>query len=780
MTLEIFLVLSILSAALFLFITNWVRMEVVALLTLGCVALTGLVTPAEALSGFSNPAVVTVWAILVLSGALVRTGVARQIGHVVLHMAGDSDIRLLGIVMLTVGVLSGFMNSIGVASLFLPVLIDISRRRNQPPSKYLMPLSFAALMGGMTTLIGTPSNILISESLSEAGLRPFQMFDYTPIGMAVLIAGSLYMLILGRHLLPKRDIAKELDSSNQADVETLYDLQERMVFLHIAPDSQLAGKTLAETRLGSAVGLNVIAVMRNDQTQLAPDAGFRLQSDDRLLVEGKLEQLSEFHNQNNLILEESDFSIDKLISDEFELVEAQLTDKFSLLGQTLRKIEFRHTYDLIVLAIQRGKETLRTNMENIYLQADDILLIQGKIPQIEQLRNHPGVLLSKPKSLEAYKLEERFIAARLPENSRLAGKTLIEGRLGEAFGLNVLGIERAGQTILMPSPQERLESGDVLLLKGRKIDLKVIEGLQKLEIETGAPPDLVELESEQTGMAEVVLSPHSSLEGKTLQELNFRAKYGLTVLAIWRKGRAYRSNLRDMPIQFGDALLLYGARQQMRILGSETDFLVLTEEAQTAPRVAKAPAALLIMALALLPAILGWVPLAISAVVGMALMVVTGCLSMEEAYQSIDWQAVFLIAGMLPLGIALENTGAASYLSNGVINLVGELGILGVMGGLYILAALATQVMPNPAVVVLLAPIALSTAVNLGVSPYPMIMAVAIAASAAFLTPVAHSTNVLVMGPGGYRFVDYLRVGFPLLLVTILVVLFVVPIILPF
>ena len=408
------------------------------------------------------------------------------------------------------------------------------------------------------------------------------------------------------------------------------------------------------------------------------------------------------------------------------------------------------------------------------------MLIQGRRQQLDELSAEVDLEISKPESLESYNLEERLMMVRVPEDSTLVGKTLVESRLGDAFGLGVLGIVRAGITDLMPAPDERLQSGDTLLVKGKQSDLLMIEGLQSLEIETGAPPALGTLESEETGLTEAVLSPRSTLVGKTLRELNFRAKYGLNVLAIWREGRAYRSNLRDMPVLFGDALLLYGPRRRLRMLGSEPDFLVLTEEAQVPPRIEKAPLALLVMALVLIPVIFGWAQIAITVVLGVAAMILTGCLTMEEAYRSIDWQAVFLIAGMLPLGIAMEQSGAASFLGNGVINLVGGLGVMGVLSGLFFLTAFSSQIMPNPAVTVLMAPIAINTAVNMGVSPYPLMMAVAIAASSAFLTPVAHAANVLVMGPGGYRFSDYIKVGFPLLLVVWLVMMLVLPFVWPF
>ena len=229
MTFEIIIVLTILVLAIVLFITEWVRMDVVALLVLGSLAVAGLVTPSEALSGFSNPAVVTVWAVLILSGGLARTGVAGLIGRRLMQLAGDSEIRLLVIIMLTVGILSGFMNDIGVASLFLPVVIDIARRTKQPPSKLLMPLAFAALLGGLNTLIGTPPNILISEALKEAGLRPFQMFDYTPVGISVLLVGTAFMALVGRRLLPSRDPAREFPQPREKDFKSFIELHDRMV-----------------------------------------------------------------------------------------------------------------------------------------------------------------------------------------------------------------------------------------------------------------------------------------------------------------------------------------------------------------------------------------------------------------------------------------------------------------------------------------------------------------------------------------------------------------------
>jgi len=780
MTQDIAIVLMILGVSVVLFVTEWVRVDVVAMLVLACLAITGVLTPEEALSGFSNTAVVTVWAILILSAALSRSGVAGLIGHRMLALAGTSEVRLIVVIMLTVGILSGFMNSIGVAALFLPVVIDISRQRNIPPSKLLIPLAFAALLGGLNTLIGTPPNILISDALVAANLQPFKMFDYTPVGVIVMLAGVIFMALVGRHLLPSRDIARDYADSGNQDYKDLYDMDEHMVLLHLPPGSILAGKSLAQSKLGAVLGVNVIAIIRNGQTQLAPDPRDILQAGDRLLVGGRLDVLTELQDRQHLVLEDESLTIEKLKSAEIEMVEAALTPNSTLIGKTLHQTKFRQRYGVIVLAIWRGEHIWRTKLEMIPLQSGDILLIQGHHTQLDTLREESDLLISDAQGAKVYQLEELLMVVHVPPDSILVGKTLAGSRLGDSFGLGVLGIVRQGETQLMVDPEEQLQAGDTLLVKGKEDDLLMVEGLQNLQVETLKPPEIDALESEEVGLQEVVLSPHTTLAGKTLRNLHFREKYGLSVLAIWREGRAYRSNLRSMKLRFGDALLLYGPREKIRILGSEPDFLVLTEAVQEAPRLEKAPIAILIMALVLLAVIIDSVNIAIAAVAGVVLMILTRCLTMEEAYRSIQWKAVFLIAGMLPLGIAMQKTGSASLLAERLVSLIGDFGPEAVMAGLFILAALASQVMPNPAVAVLLAPIALNTAGDLGISPYPLMMAVAVSASAAFLSPVGHPANILIMGPGGYRFSDFTKVGLPLTLVVLLVVMVVLPIFWPF
>ncbi|MCL4265678.1 MAG: anion permease [Anaerolineae bacterium] len=787
MTPSIALTLVILFLATILFITERLRMDVIALLVLGSLALTGLVTPAEALSGFSSPAVVTVWAMFIISGGLSQTGIANLVGRQIMRLAGANEVRLLVVIMLTAALLSAVMNNVGVAAMLLPVVMDITRRINRPPSKLLMPLTLGALLGGLTTLIGTPPNILVSDALYEYGLTPFGLFDFTPTGVLILGVGILYVVFVGRRLLPARNPAQESAQANQNDLGGVYELLDRTFVIRFPANSPLVGMTLADSRLGSALRLNVVAILRHGRTHLAPRPDTVLQTGDRLIVQGRADHLAELHGRQQLTLQTIDPALQEAIAQEIGQAEARLPPRSSLIGQTLFQSDLRARFGVNVKAIWRQGVLHRANLQDTVLQADDVLLFQGPRTRLDAIQDATYFdnfrLLSDTQLAETYQLPEQLIALQIPADSTLAGQTLAESRLGDAFSLTVLGIVREGETHLTPEPEETLLANDLLLIRGKPDDLLTLRGLQEVEIESESNhllPDLSALESEQIGLAEMVLSPYTTLRGQSLRQLNFREKYGLTVLAIWREGHPLDANLRDVPLQFGDGILLYGPREKLRLLGSEPDFLVLTQSAQAPLRQEKAPVALLIMVVMLTPVLLGWLPIAIAAVIGATLMVLSRCLTMEEAYRFIEWPAVFLIAGMLPLGIAMEQTGAASFLANGFITVIGGLGPRVVIAGLFVLTSLATQIIPTAALVVLMAPIAFNTASDLNLSPYPLMMTVAIAASASFASPVSHPANVMIMGPGGYRFSDYLKVGIPLTLLVLVVAVLFVPVFWPF
>jgi len=599
---DIALMLAILAVSVLLFIVDWLRVDVVALLVLLTLILTGLVTPTEAFSGFSSPAVVTVWAIFIVSGGLLHTGVANLVADRLLQIAGTRIPRLTGLLMATVGLMSAVMNNVGATAVLMPSVVSMSRRVRVNASRLLLPLAFGSLLGGMTTLIGTPPNILVSDALRTAGLEPFSMFDFAPVGFTVLIMGVVYMVLIGRRLLPDRSPAE---------------------------------------RLAAAAGPEV---------------------------------------------------------------------------------------DLVDL----------------------------------------------------YRLGERLFRARIPHGSVLIGQTLAECGLRQDFELSVIGIERRGESRLAPAKDFVLRRGDVLLVEGMVDHLVWAEATGRLEVQPEVGVDDKDLQSGAIGVAEVLLSPHSRLVGKTLSDIQFREKYNLSVLAILRDGRPQRTGLAELPLRFGDTLLVQGPRANFRILQREPDYVVLGGiEEEPAIRARKAPLAAGLVLVMLGMVVAGWLPIMAAALLAGVLMVITGCLTMDEAYQSIEWRAVFLVAGMLPLGIAMENTGTAEYLARLMVDLVGDSGPLAILIGFYVMTNLLTQFISNAASTILIAPIAIGVARSVGSDPRTLLMAVAVAASAGFLTPVGHQANVLVMGPGGYRFRDYIKIGLPLDLLTLAVVIIVLPLVFP-
>lgn len=779
MTPEIFLVLAILAAAVVLLITEWIPMEVTALLALGVVAVTGVVKPAEALAGFSNPAVVTVWAVFILSGGLTRTGVAKVIGDFVLRIAGRREATMVVVIMVTAGGMSAVMNNVAVAALMLPVVMDIARHTGTAPGRLLLPLAYGSLLGGLTTQIGTPPNILVTDALLEAGLDSFSFFDFTPVGLAVMAAGTAFMTLVGRHLLPRASAVSPASAGRGSDWKARYDLQERLFHMRVPTGSILVGKSLAQIRLGSILGWNVIAIGRGEQSITAPGPADTLRPGDLLTVEGRIENLSELKNWYELDVESREVGFQEFLVDDLATVEGELKSTSPAAGGTLNSLDFRGRFKVNVLAFRRGGQVKRTNLQDETLQPGDILLVSGPQERLSEMEAAAGFNRLRPVAAEElqelYHLPERRMVMRVPASSGLVGKSLSESRLGDALGIHVLGVLRGDAPAIVPEPGEILQAEDRLLVQGRLPDFDILRGLEEMVFVRESRPNTEDLLSAEVGLMEAILSPQTTIEGKTLRQIQFREKYGLNVMALWRRGKVHSARLREMKLEFGDALLLLGSRQKLQMLGREPDFIVLTQTAQEELRSHKMKLSVLILGGVLLPVLLGWVPIYIAAVMGAALMVLSGCLTMEEAYRQIEWKAVFLIAGMLPLGGALNQSGAARLIAEGVVGLVGPYGPNAVMLGLIALTFLATCFIPTAALVVLMAPIVLNTSANMGLAPQGLMMAIAMAASASFATPISHPANILVMGPGGYRFIDYLRVGGLLTLVTLVVLMTVMP-----
>ncbi len=782
MTFEIAIVLGILAVSLILFVSEVIRMDLVALLVLGTLAVSGLVTAPQAFAGFSNSAVITVWAMFILSEGLTRTGIADVISHQVMRLAGRREIPMIIVIMVTAAVLSAFMNNIGVAALMLPVVVDIARRTRIPASRLLMPLAYATLLGGLMTLIGTPPNLLVSEALTQNGYEPFALFDFTPVGGAVMVVGVIFVAVVGRLMLPKTR-AERSKHRSQRSLRSRYKLQERTFMMRVPVDSVLVGKTLAESRIGASTDLIIMALVRFGRSETLPSRQTVLRAGDQLLVQGRLDQFTELQRLSGLVIEREAPVLKSMVASKIAYAEVRIADGSPLVGELVRHAAFRTRFGVSVVGIHRRDKYRLTNLAYVPIRAADQILVQGEVEQIAELDKFDDFsevqLLSGDELAEQYQADERMFVVRLPKYSELANVTLKKSRLADVFDFRVVSIFRDGNLQVMPRGDEVLSGGDLLLIEGQPEDLDVLRGLQELEIDTKESPNLGAFESERLTLMDATLDPRSRLAGKTVGELNFRERYDIELAGIWREGETIGTDLADERLQIGDALLLLGPREKLQLLANDTDFLILTPLGQKPPDTRRAPLAALIMLGVVVSVMAGYAPIAVAAVVGGSIMVLTGCLHMEQAYRAIDWRAIFLIAGMLPLGTAMQETGAAAYLASQVMNLLGDAGPWPVIGGLYVVTAVATMIIPTAALVVLMSPIVLSAMGDLGLQPETAMMAIALAASASFTSPISHPANILVMGPGGYRFVDYLKIGVPLTLVIFVTVMVLLPIFWP-
>jgi len=619
---DMWISLGILAAAIVLFITEWLRVDIVALLVVVSLNLTGILTVQEAIAGFSNPAVLTIAALFIIGGTVLQTGLAGMIGRRILTIAGSKQNRLVAVIMSTVALLSSFMSDTGTVAVLLPAIISLSRSVKKAPSKLLIPLSYGALLGGAMTLIGTPPNIIVSDILAEEGLQPFQFFDYTPIGLILLVAGIGFMLLIGTRLLPERK-SKQIPQrvETPAELVDIYRLPENLFRLRVRRNSALVGKTLQETNLGQNFNMTILKILRDP------------------------------------------------------------------VPKELAKIGERK------LMLQSEEPDSISPNPDIVISADDIFIVQGHHNDV----NHASA----------------------------------------SFNLAI-------------QPAESLDQETLI--------------------------------NQEAGVAEVLLPPRSSLLGKTIVEARFGTLHHLTVLGISRPGSQKPINLKDERLQFGDTLLVQGSWQHILDLRKRRrDFVVIGEpESMLGPATrAKAPLALLILIGMLVLLITNSLPVAAASMLAALLMILTGCLSIDDAYAAVDWKSLVLIAGMLPMSTALQKVGLIGVVAEGLTDAFGQMSPLILMSTLFLLTSLFTQVLSNTATTVLIAPIALAAAIKLGVQPHAFMMTVAIAASMAFASPVASPTNTLVMGAGDYQFSDYIKVGLPLILLTMLISVLVLPMLWP-
>jgi di/tricarboxylate transporter len=687
------------------------------------------------------------------------------------------EAALIAVLMAAAAILSALINTTTVAVILLPATMDLARRSGLPPARLLMPMAMGCLLGGPFTGISTPPNILATDALRNAGLTTFEIFDFTPITLAMVVAGIAFMVFLGKRLLPRRGAAGSQQERHRIG------LRDRIAHLHDRAPADIApgGPQPAESRLGSALYLTVVGLHRAGEVILSPRAQETLRAGDIIIVHGQSDQVSHFHGSRHLRVEPAGPETAEIMH-RLGTAAVRIPNGSPLIGRTLAESGLRRDHRVHVLALSPRLGTA---------SGISAATVRGRrrprAPGRTRGLGSPGGEGTRRARGAAGGRSARSAGRRPAQPLFRAGA----GRVGAGWAQP--GGEPPGQRLrpdgggagagrgvtCLPAPEETIQPGDLLVVQGLAHDIDVFEGLQDLKISEHSSRLAAELESQQIGMAEVLLSPRTTLAGKTLNDLLFRDHYGLSVLAVLRKGRACRKGLQDMALQFGDALLVYGPRQSLAAVARDEDFLVLDQEATQAPRLHKAPFAAVIMATVLLSAILGFVPIAIAGLTGVAAMVLSGCLTMEEAYRAIEWKVIFLIAGMLPLGVAIENTGAAQMGAQALIGMVGDLGPRWVVAVLFGVTVLGTQVVPTAALVVLMAPVALGAAASLEISPQLLMMTVAMAASASFASPLSHPAHLLVMGPGGYRFMDYVKVGAPLTLVVMGVSVWLLPILWP-
>lgn len=789
MSTDIILVLCVLAGTVAVLASRRVRMDLVALIVLVTVSLLGLVSPERAIAGFASPAVIAVAGMFVVSAGLSRTGVASLVGRLVLRWAGANEGRVVIGVTIVSGGLSGVMNNVGVAAMMLPVALGIAKRTDIAPSKLLIPMALGAQLGGFTTLIGTAPNLLAAASLTEAGLEPFGLFTFTPIGLVLLVAGTVLIAVAGPRLLPSRTPVAGRSQVDRSGVREDIDLLSRLFYVEVPARSALDGKTLAESLIDSALGMHVLAIQRGDRTRRAPGPDAVLRGGDRILVQGSPDHLLEVRGRRHLTSISEAAPADWLRSDTVELVRARVPERSRFVGKSASDLDLNAREGIVVLALRRAPGLRRrTRFLDTAMRAGDDLLIQAPGAAVQRLTDRRDLEAVEPmepgEAVRAFDLEDRLWSLRVTEDSALVGRTLRDSRLGDAVGFMVLAVGRDGEdgstrVQPLPDPDTVLRAGDELVVKASVRDMVVLRALQRLVIDLDSPVDPGMLEGDDVGFAEAVLAPRSELIGRTLRQVSFQGRFGMHVVAIVREGGAVETNLRDEVLQFGDALVLYGARRRQRALAREPDLILLQAPEEDGPRVRLAGRSIAVTVVSLAPVMLGWIPVAVGVIMGAVLMILSRCLSPDQAYRAIDWPTLVLVAGMLSLGAALEQTGAVALLGEVMLRLTGEMSPHAVLAFLVLTTAVGGQIMPGSAVIVLMAPVAINAANHLGVSPYPLVMAAAIAATS-LASPVSQPAHALVMTPAGYRMGDYLRLGIPMTLLVLLLTILVTPVVLPF
>jgi len=595
-TFEIGVVLVVLLLAIVLFATEKLPVDLVAIFLMAVLILFGIVTPTEGVSGFSNSATITVAAMFVLSSAFYRSGAVVKLGELMSRLFKYNFWLAIFCLMLVVGFVSAFINNTPVVALFIPILASAAATTNKSLSKMLMPLSFASMFGGVCTLIGTSTNILVSEIAADHGMQPFGMFEMSKLGLIFFVAGIAYMMIAGIHLIPKR--------KTESDLVKKFGMGEYLTEIVLFANAPSVGKSIKDSPLKNLLEIDILEVKRGGVKYVMPS-------------------------------------------------------------------------------------------EKMVLHEGDILLVRCNVEKIKKLQEREGIGL---------KANLKF--------------------------------------------QDEIEHDDLVLF-------------------------------------EAVIAPNSQFEGKTIKQIDFKRNYGGTVLAIRHRGELMREKVAGTVLRSGDTLLIEAHKdhinffRQLELQGKNT-FLIVSQVGLPKYKREKIIPVLLTFISIIVLASLNVLPIMVAALIGCVFLVITKSITMEDAYKAIDWKVVFLLAGAMSLGVAMERSGAADLLSSSLIGLVGSMGPTAIVSVLFIFTSLLTGVMSNNASAVLLTPIAIATAVSMEVDARPFLMAITFAASSSFMTPVGYQTNTMIYGAGNYKFMDFVKVGTPLNIIFWIIATFMIPVLFPF
>lgn len=575
---EIILTFAVVALALVLFITEWLPVDITALLIAVILIILNLVTPEQGISGFSNPATITVMSMFILSAGVSRTGVIQIVRDWLLKWGGKNPVQQIITMGLLVGPISGLINNTAVVAIFLPIVEDWSKKQGISVSKLLMPLSFSTILGGMITLLGTSTNILASGIYEQMGYPAIGIFQFTPLGIIIFILGLIYLAFVCPKLIPDRKPA----------------------------NSELVG--------------------------------------------------------------------------------------------------------------------------------DD------------------------------YKLKDFVTEIIINPRSNLIGQTLRESGLQRKFDIDVLEIIHNGNHFPQPLADKKLTAGDILLIRGSSEELMSIKEERGVEIlpEVKFSDLEAELSSGEEKVAEVLILYNSNLIGSTLKDLRFRQRYNATVLAIKRGQEIVRERLGKTSLKFGDLLLVQGPKESFLGLQTSRDLLVIDQRDVESLRQDKAVISLAIIIGVVLVSAFNWLPILVSSLTGVILMVITGCLKPGEIYGAVRWDVIFLLAGLIPLGIAMDESGTTEWLATTLTSMGGDLNGYWILCFFSLITTILTSILSNNASVVLMVPLSIEVAVTLGLNPYVFVLTVMFAASNCFMTPIGYQTNTMIYGPGGYKFLDFVRVGTPL------------------